>query len=109
MLGSRLLGHLLEHFGRAAPLAIPGYNAGEIAVERWLKARADRPLDEFIELIPYDETRGYVKRVLSTYLTYNWLYGAADPIPKLSFSLKEGVPKPAPKKKAVTARKKKKR
>lgn len=97
MLGSRFLGHLLEHFGRAVPLAIPGYNAGEVAVERWLKDRGHRPLDEFVELIPYDETRGYTKRVLSTYLTYSWLYGSGDPVPKLSFSLQSGRPKAAPK------------
>jgi soluble lytic murein transglycosylase-like protein len=30
-------------------------------------------LDEFVEAIPYDETRGYTKRVLSTYFTYTWL------------------------------------
>lgn len=97
MLGSRFLGHLLEHFGRAVALAIPGYNAGEIAVERWLKERGNRPLDEFVELIPYDETRGYTKRVLASYLTYSWLYGAVEPVPKLSFSLQRALPKPAPK------------
>lgn len=97
MLGSRFLGHLLEHFGRSVPMAIPGYNAGEVAVERWLKDRGNRPLDEFVELIPFDETRGYIKRVLCTYLTYTWLYGTGDPVPKLSFSLKGAIPKPAPK------------
>ena len=98
MLGSRFLGHLLEHFGRSVPMAIPGYNAGEVAVERWLRDRGSRPLDEFIELIPFDETRGYVKRVLCTYLTYTWLYGTGDPVPKLSFSLKGAFPKPVAKK-----------
>jgi soluble lytic murein transglycosylase len=42
---------------------------------RWLKAGPDlSEIDLFIESIPYDETRGYTKRVLSTYLTYQWLY-----------------------------------
>lgn len=86
-LGSRFLGFLLTHFNRTVPLTISGYNAGEGAVDRWLAERGSRPLDEFIEMIPYDETRGYTKRVLSTYFTYTWLYGTGDPVPRLSFSL----------------------
>ena len=37
------------------------------------KERMNMSADEFIEAIPYDETRGYTKRVLSTYFTYTWL------------------------------------
>ena len=60
---------------RAAPLAIAGYNAGEGAVDRWLGERGDLAMDEFMETIPYDETRNYTKRVLASYFTYSWLYG----------------------------------
>jgi soluble lytic murein transglycosylase len=88
-IGSKFLGFLLEHFGGAVPLSISGYNAGEGAVDRWLKERGQLELDEFIETIPFDETRGYTKRVLSTYFTYNWLYGREKPIPVLAFSLKK--------------------
>jgi len=88
-LGSKFLGFLLEHFSGATPLAISGYNAGEAAVDRWLGERGNLPLDEFMETIPYDETRGYTKRVLASYFAYSWLYGTTDPIPKLSFSLKK--------------------
>ena len=72
----------MEELRRAAPLAIAGYNAGEGAVERWLAERGDLAMDEFMESIPYDETRNYTKRVLASYFTYSWLYGA-QPVPKL--------------------------
>ena len=67
---------------RRAPLAIAGYNAGEAAVDRWLGERGDLAMDEFMETIPYDETRNYTKRVLASYFTYSWLYGK-QPVPTL--------------------------
>jgi soluble lytic murein transglycosylase len=79
-LGARFLGFLWKHFDAAAPLAIAGYNAGEVAVDRWLGERGDLNMDEFIETIPFDETRNYTKRVLASYFTYTWLYGA-KPVP----------------------------
>ncbi len=50
------------------------YNAGENAVSRWLKSLKYNGLDEFLELIPYDETRNYVKKVFSTYEMYRLIY-----------------------------------
>ncbi|HXU06002.1 MAG TPA: transglycosylase SLT domain-containing protein [Polyangia bacterium] len=80
--GSRFLGFLWKHFDEAAPLAIAGYNAGEGAVDRWLGERGDLAMDEFMETIPYDETRNYTKRVLASYFTYSWLYGK-QPVPSV--------------------------
>ncbi len=85
--GSRFLAFLLDHYAGAVPLAISGYNAGEGGVDRWLRERGDVELDEFIETIPFDETRGYTKRVLSSYLTYAWLYALDKPVPTINFSL----------------------
>jgi soluble lytic murein transglycosylase len=45
-------------------------------VDRWLEERGDEDLDVFVEEIPYDETRAYVKRVLRSYAAYRLLYGA---------------------------------
>ena len=87
--GSRFLAFLLEHYAGAVPLVISGYNAGEGGVDRWLRERGDLELDEFIETIPYDETRGYTKRVLSSYLTYAWLYQPDKPVPQINFTLKK--------------------
>ena len=54
--------------------AIASYNAGPEAVERWKKWGNKLPPDLFIELIPYDETRDYVKKVLRSYWVYRKLY-----------------------------------
>jgi soluble lytic murein transglycosylase len=88
-IGARELGDLWQREHGAAALAIAGYNAGEGAVHRWLKAAtAGTTLDEFVETIPYDETRGYTKRVLSSFFAYHWLYDGGDPVP----SLPPGIP-----------------
>jgi len=86
-IGSHFLSFLLEHYDGAVPLVISGYNAGEGGVDRWLRERGDVELDEFIETIPFDETRGYTKRVLSSYLTYEWLYEPDKPVPAIDFKL----------------------
>jgi soluble lytic murein transglycosylase len=44
-------------------------------VSRWLDQRPVLELDEFVEEIPIEETRGYVKRVLRSYAAYRLLYG----------------------------------
>jgi soluble lytic murein transglycosylase len=76
-LGAIHLGDMLRRFGGSAPLAIAAYNAGDTPVRAWWRARAALPLDEFVEEIPLQETRGYVKRVLRSYAAYRLLYGKA--------------------------------
>ncbi|MBF0328676.1 MAG: transglycosylase SLT domain-containing protein [Nitrospirae bacterium] len=68
-IGSRYLKSVIQRFG-SLPAAIAAYNAGEEAVSGWLKKGSYNGIDEFIEDIPYDETRNYVKRVLTTYFEY---------------------------------------
>jgi soluble lytic murein transglycosylase len=72
-LGMRFLGQLLSQFGHPA-LAAAGYNAGAGAVRKWMRARGELPLDEFVESIPYRQTRRYVKSVMSSYGSYAYLY-----------------------------------
>jgi soluble lytic murein transglycosylase len=69
LIGSYYLKHLIKTFN-SIPLAIAAYNAGEDVVREWLKKGSYTTVDEFIEDIPYDETRNYVKRVLTTYFEY---------------------------------------
>ena len=78
--GAKFLGFLYKRFGGAAPLTIAGYNAGEGAVDHWLADRGELDMDEFMETIPYDETRNYTKRVLASFFAYSWLY-AGKPVP----------------------------
>lgn len=64
--GSWYLGQLFKRFEGDVVLTIAGYNAGPNAAARWAGA-LPKETDEFIESIPYEETRGYVKRVLRSY------------------------------------------
>ncbi|MEM7137429.1 MAG: transglycosylase SLT domain-containing protein [Myxococcota bacterium] len=74
----------------ANPALVPSaYNAGEGAVRRWLEEDSSRPLDVFIEEIPYDETRRYTRRVLQTYGVYQWL--ADEQLPQLRSALPEST------------------
>jgi soluble lytic murein transglycosylase len=72
-IGAAYLGALLKQFDGSPALALAAYNAGENAVARWRGAAPGQELDEFVEEIPYDETRGYVKRVLRSYAAYRLL------------------------------------
>jgi peptidoglycan lytic transglycosylase len=85
-LGSSFLGELMDRFGGQTALAVMAYNAGAGNVSKWLASQGNLPFDEFIELIPFTETRGYVKRVLRSEAIYAHLLGdrkAARPIKSL--------------------------
>ena len=74
-LGATYLAQMHERFGHAA-LATAAYNAGPQRVVRWLPAR-DTPADLWIAAIPYEETRGYVERVLAYRVIYRARLGLA--------------------------------
>ncbi|MEM1347837.1 MAG: transglycosylase SLT domain-containing protein, partial [Myxococcota bacterium] len=85
-LGTAYLAQLSGHVGAHPVLTIAGYNAGWGNVSRWLEQRGKLPLDEFVEDIPYGQTRHYTKRVLTSLWTYQWLYERGR-TPAMSFSL----------------------
>ena len=68
--GSHYLKKLLDQFGGNMVLALASYNGGPPAVLEWLEKNKRKTFDLFIEDIGYDETRGYVKKVLANYWTY---------------------------------------
>ena len=78
-LGARYLGMLHKMFGHPALMAA-GYNAGEGAVAKWRKRFRGLSADEFIESIPYEQTRNYTKRVLESFGRYRYLYAKGDVI-----------------------------
>jgi soluble lytic murein transglycosylase len=63
-----------REFGNNSMLAIASYNAGPGAIGRWVKSRGIGDPDEFVEGIPYEETRGYVYRVFGNYWNYMLVY-----------------------------------
>lgn len=70
---------LMERFDNAYPLAVGSYNGGPHNMSRWYRSRMNTwKMDEFIEHIPYDETRQYVKKVTGNYAKYVGLYLPED-------------------------------
>ncbi|TFG35861.1 MAG: tetratricopeptide repeat protein [Nitrospirales bacterium] len=76
-LGTYYLSSLVKEFG-SYTYAIAAYNAGEKIVKKWRKQKRYRSTDEFIEDIPYEETRNYVKRVLTSLFEYKRISSAGD-------------------------------
>ena len=62
-LGTYYFKQLTDMFNGSQLLAVASYNAGMGNVMRWRRAAPKRPLDEFVESMPFQETRNYVKRV----------------------------------------------
>lgn len=79
-LGAAYLKYLSEKFNDNAALVIAAYNAGEGTVAKWHRGRPRDHVDLFIEDIPYSQTRGYTKRVLTTWARYHFLYEEGHPI-----------------------------
>jgi soluble lytic murein transglycosylase len=73
-LGAQYLKQLLERYSNNWFKAIAAYNAGEAAVDRWEKEIVTDDIEEFVERIPYIETRGYVKLVMRNHRIYKNLY-----------------------------------
>jgi soluble lytic murein transglycosylase len=71
-LGAARVAELLEQFDEQLPVALGAYNAGASAAARWLPPRSTDS-DVWIENIPYNETRAYVRRVLWHSLVFAWL------------------------------------
>jgi soluble lytic murein transglycosylase len=87
-LGCKFLADLRAKFATNPLLAIPGYNAGPGAPQRWIAARESEDFDMWVEQIPYEETRRYTKRVLASFGAYAFLYdrdpaGMAMRLPKM--------------------------
>jgi soluble lytic murein transglycosylase len=72
-MGAAFLAGLLRQFGEPR-LAVAAYNAGPGRVRQWLAGGRPDDLEAWVELIPFDETRGFVKRVMLSWDEYRRLY-----------------------------------
>lgn len=72
-LGAFELKNLMKRYNNQFILAVSGYNANHSAIRGWLKTRYREDSVEFIEEVPYEETRAYIKLVMRNYVFYKRL------------------------------------
>ncbi len=75
-LGTYYFRGMVDHFGGSFAYALAAYNAGSDRVEEWLGQGKYRDEQEFVESIPFTETREYVQAILRNASVYRQLYGA---------------------------------
>ncbi|MGH9962715.1 MAG: lytic transglycosylase domain-containing protein, partial [Pyrinomonadaceae bacterium] len=75
-LGTRHFSDLLIRFGGQEDKVLASYNAGEHRVDLWMSEGNYADSAEFVETIPFSETRNYVKIIYRNYAFYRWLYGS---------------------------------
>jgi len=73
-LGTMNLKQVLDRFGGQAEYALAAYNAGDVPVRQWLASNDYKDVAEFVESIPYSETREYVQAILRNREMYRALY-----------------------------------
>ena len=71
-IGSAYLRQMLDKFGGNMILATAAYNAGPQRVKSWLPRTGCMDADVWVELIPFNETRTYVRRVMFFASIYDW-------------------------------------
>jgi len=74
-LGTAFFRQTLDQYGGTLAYALAAYNAGDNRVEEWRKDGTYRDVAEFVESIPFTETREYVQAVLRNASVYRRLYG----------------------------------
>jgi soluble lytic murein transglycosylase len=90
-MGTAYLQEMLSRFDNSMPLAAAAYNAGPNRVTQWLGENGDprvedRSMIDWIELIPYAETRNYVQRVLENVVVYQARRGGTLPSAMVQWS-----------------------
>lgn len=73
-MGTFYLRQQLDNFSQNKIYCAGAYNGGPGRMSGWISDRGDMDTDEFIESIPYEQTREYVKKVMGNYYFYRMLY-----------------------------------
>jgi len=66
---------MVDSYGGRVDRALAAYNAGPGRVSSWMRARPGLAPEEFIESIPFQETRNYVMTILANREHYRRIYG----------------------------------
>ncbi len=72
--GSKILQELIRKNKNNFVKYVARYNASKSVVNGWSRTKFRKDPVEFIEMIPYEETKGYVKLVFRNFVTYNRLH-----------------------------------
>jgi soluble lytic murein transglycosylase len=75
-LGTRYFKGMVDQFGGSFEYALAAYNAGSDRVQEWMGQGKYRDQQEFVESIPFTETREYVQAIMRNASVYRQLYGA---------------------------------
>ena len=73
-LGANYIEQMIDRSGGNLIYAVASYNGGPGNVDKWRKQFPTDNLDAFIDSIPYEETKDYVRKVLGYYMGYRSLY-----------------------------------
>jgi soluble lytic murein transglycosylase len=73
-LGTTNLKQVLDRFGGQVEYALAAYNAGDSAVRQWKATNDYRDMPEFVESIPFTQTREYVQAILRNREMYRAIY-----------------------------------
>ena len=73
-LGTKYFREMVDHFGGQIEYALAAYNAGSSRVEDWRSSGSYRDIEEFVESIPFTETREYVQAIVRNAEVYKRVY-----------------------------------
>jgi soluble lytic murein transglycosylase len=78
-LGTRYLKETIDHYNGQVEYALAAYNAGSNRVDDWLASGKFQDVPEFVESIPFTETREYVQAIMRNAQVYRQLYASQKP------------------------------
>jgi peptidoglycan lytic transglycosylase len=78
-LGTRYLKEMIDHYNGQVEYALAAYNAGTNRVDDWLANGKFHDVPEFVESIPFTETREYVQAIMRNAQVYRQLYAGQKP------------------------------
>jgi hypothetical protein len=90
-LGTHYLKQMINAFGGRVERALAAYNAGPSRVARWTAGRRNMTAEEFVDYIPYPETRQYVMTILAAQEQYRRIYSLPH-AGALALVAEQGVP-----------------